>query len=317
MNGVLPLIAPTDLARKLNGAPSGPAPVLLDVRWRLAGPPALPDYQRAHLPGAVFVNLDTDLADPPGAAGRHPVPDANRLAARFASFGISDDSTVVAYDDADGSVAARAWWLLRWLGLPAERVAVLDGGYAAWQTAGLPTSQDVPEPRPGTFTARPGSMPVLDMDGAGATAGAGVLLDARAPARYRGETEPIDPRPGHIPGARNAPFALHVGPDGRWRPPEELAEHYRSLGVHRLAQSDGDNAADSAEAEVGAGAGGGVGAYCGSGVTATSVILALEYAGLRPPSRPAALYPGSWSQWSADPTRPAATGPEPTEGAPR
>jgi thiosulfate/3-mercaptopyruvate sulfurtransferase len=286
MNSASPLITSTDLA-----APHGDEPpVVLDVRWRLGGPPGLVDYRSGHLPGALFVDLDTDLADPPGPAGRHPLPDPVRLADRFAVLGVSDDSSVVVYDDADGSVAARAWWLLRWLGLPAGRVAVLDGGFAGWVAEGRPVTDQIPRPRPARLTPRPGSMPLLDADLAASTALGGILLDARAPARYLGETEPIDPRAGHIPGARNAPFARHTGPGGRWRSPAELAAHYRSLGV-----------TDTAE----------VGAYCGSGVTGASVVLALEYAGLRRPDRPAALYAGSWSNWSADSARPVAVGPEP------
>jgi thiosulfate/3-mercaptopyruvate sulfurtransferase len=290
MDGVSPLISAASLARLLSDEQKGRSPVLLDVRWRLGGPPGKLDYQAGHLPGAVFVDLDTVLADPPGPRGRHPLPDPARLASALAALGVRDDSTVVCYDDADGSVAARAWWLLRWLGFPPERVRVLDGGYAGWVAQGRPISREVPSPAPGVLTPRPGCMPVLDADAAADTARRGVLLDARAPARYRGETEPIDPRAGHVPGARNAPFAQHSGPDGRWRSAEMLGEHYRRLGVRDTEP---------------------VGTYCGSGVTAASVVLALEYAGLRPPDRPAALYAGSWSQWSADPTRPAAIGPEP------
>jgi thiosulfate/3-mercaptopyruvate sulfurtransferase len=288
MNDMSPLITTARLASMLDESSS--PPVVLDVRWRLGGPPGVLDYQAGHVPGAVFLDLETALADPPGVRGRHPLPEPERVAAEFSSAGVSDGSTVVVYDDADGSVAARAWWLLRWLGVPADRVLVLDGGYAGWVADGRPVSVEVSSPGPGRLTPRPGSMPVLDADAAALLAGQGILLDARAPARYLGQTEPVDPRPGHIPGARNAPFAQHVGPDGRWRAASELAEYFRHLGVDDSAQ---------------------VGAYCGSGVTATSVVLALEYAGLRPPDDPAALYAGSWSNWSADPARPAAVGAEP------
>jgi thiosulfate/3-mercaptopyruvate sulfurtransferase len=287
MNGVLPLITTTALAELADDDSAASRLVVLDVRWRLGGPPGEVDYRAAHLPGAVFVDLGTALADPPGPGGRHPIPSPDRLAAEFAALGISDDSRVVAYDDRDGSVAARAWWLLRWLGLPAEQVQVLDGGYAAWGEEGRPVTERVPAPSVGRLTAAPGAMPLLDADSAEATARRGVLLDARAPARYLGESEPVDPRAGHIPGAHNAPFARHLGSDGRWLPAETLAAHYRALGVTELGE---------------------VGAYCGSGVTATSVVLALEYAGLRPRGRPAALYAGSWSSWSADPSRPVELG---------
>ena len=294
-----PLIRPSALADLLAAAPATAPPVLLDVRWRLGGPPALPDYLVGHLPGAVFVDLGSALADPPGPAGRHPLPDSTRLVASFASAGVDIDSTVVVYDDGDGSVAARAWWLLRWLGFPPEQVMVLDGGWAAWVAEGHPVSAAAPDPVPGDLSTRlpagaPAGMPVLDADQAADLARTGTLLDARAAARYRGDTEPVDPRAGHVPGALNAPFSEHLGPDGHWRTPDELADRFTRLGV----DPDGP-----------------VGAYCGSGVTACSVVLAAEYSGLRDPARPIALYPGSWSQWSADPGRPVAVGESP-HGAP-
>jgi thiosulfate/3-mercaptopyruvate sulfurtransferase len=296
MNNVLPLITTEELARLSTEPEQCPRWLILDVRWRLGGPPAEADYRAGHIPNARFVDLETVLADPPGAGGRHPIPEAGVLAERFAALGVTDATTVVAYDDRDGSVAARAWWLLRWLGLLARQVRVLDGGYAAWVDEGRPVSAEITESSPGDFTARPGSMPVLDADSAARAASGGTLLDARAPARYLGETEPVDARAGHIPGARNAPFARHLGSDGRWLAPDELAEHYRNLGVTET---------------------GDVGAYCGSGVTATSIVLAVEYAGLRSPDNPVALYPGSWSQWSSDPDRPVGVGSEPEAGEAR
>ncbi|KAA2254892.1 sulfurtransferase [Solihabitans fulvus] len=280
-----PLISTQTLAEALDG---DTPPVLLDVRYRLLGPPGLLDYQAGHLPGAVFVDLDTDLASAPGDGGRHPLPTAEALQVALRRAGVSADRPVVAYDAADGSIAARAWWLLRWAGH--ESVAVLDGGFAAWAGEGRQVTQEVPEPEPGDIVVRPGGMPVIDAPAAAALARDGVLLDARAPERYRGETEPIDPRAGHVPGALNAPTAGHLGSEGRWRAPEELAERFRALGVG----SDQP-----------------IGAYCGSGVTATSVVLALEVAGVTGPSGPAALYSGSWSHWCVDPTRPVATGGEP------
>jgi thiosulfate/3-mercaptopyruvate sulfurtransferase len=297
MGGVSPLVRPEALAAALDvsgasrAGPGGP-PVVLDVRWRLGGPAGLDDHLAAHVPGAVFLDLETVLAAPPGAGGRHPLPDPDVLGRSLSEAGVGDGSTVVVYDDADGSVAARGWWLLRWLGFAPDRVAVLDGGWAAWRAGGHPESTG-PTARTAAgsgLTVRPGSMPVLEADAAARLVHDGVLLDARAAPRYRGDTEPVDPRAGHIPGARNAPFPEHLGPDGFWRPPEELARRFADLGVT---------------------AAGPVGAYCGSGVTACSVVLALEYCGLRDPSRPAALYAGSWSQWSSDPARPVALGPTP------
>jgi thiosulfate/3-mercaptopyruvate sulfurtransferase len=282
-----PLVAPADLAARLAGEPR---PVVLDVRWRLGGPPGRADHDAGHVPEAVFVDLDTELAGPPGDRGRHPLPEPHALQEVLRRAGVSQRSAVVAYDDDTGAVAARAWWLLRWAGLAPDRVAVLDGGYRAWSAAGLPVTAEPSRPAPGDVVVRPGGMPVVDADGAAALARDGVLLDARAGERYRGETEPVDPRAGHVPGAVNAPATAHLGPDGRWLPPAVLAQRYAALGVGPASD---------------------VGAYCGSGVTATAVVLALEHAGLRTPTQPAALYAGSWSHWSADPRRPAATGAAP------
>lgn len=280
-----PLVSCSELVASSDGPNP---PVVLDVRWRLGGPPGREDYDRGHLPDAVHVDLDNELSGPPGAAGRHPLPDPDALQRTLRAAGVRDDRSVVVYDADNGSVAARAWWLLRWAGH--GRVAVLDGGFAAWTADGRPVTTDVPAPQPGDFTVRPGGMPVLDAAAAAELARDGILLDARAPERYRGDVEPIDSRAGHIPGAVNAPFAGHVGEDGHWRPPAELAERFTGIGV----------------------AGGRpVGAYCGSGVTAASVVLALEVAGVTSVVAPAELYVGSWSEWSGDPTRPIATGSEP------
>jgi thiosulfate/3-mercaptopyruvate sulfurtransferase len=197
---------------------------------------------------------------------------------------------VVAYDDGNGAVAARAWWLLRWAGMPASRVAVLDGGWAAWVADGRPTTAEPAQPAAGDVVVRPGAMPVLDADEVAALARSGVLLDARAAPRYRGETEPVDPKAGHIPGARNLPATEITGPDGRVRAPAELAEQFAARGATGAAP---------------------VAAYCGSGVNAAALVLAAEHAGLRSPDDPVALFPGSWSQWSSDPSRPVATGVDP------
>ncbi|OZM74495.1 sulfurtransferase [Amycolatopsis antarctica] len=274
-----PLISTEQLAAALDT--DGRRPVVLDVRWRRDGPSGAESYAGAHLPGAVYLDLDRDLAAEPGTGGRHPLPEPGALRASLRRAGVRRDRPVVVYDDADGSVAARAWWLLRWAGH--TEVAVLDGGFAAWTAENRPVTDTVPEPEPGDVDVCPGGMPVVDADGAAALAREGVLLDARAGERYRGETEPLDSRAGHIPGARSAPFAAHTGPDGRWLPPAELAAILADAGVAPGVP---------------------VGAYCGSGVTAASVVLAVEVAG----RETAALYPGSWSQWSADPQRPVATG---------
>ncbi len=261
-------------------------PVLLDVRWRLAGPPGIDSYRQGHLPGAVFADLDRDLAAPPGPEGRHPLPGPAAFQAAMRAAGVSRDRPVVVYDDGDAMSAARGWWTLRYFGH--RDVRVLDGGYRAWAGAGLPVSTDEPAPAPGDFTADPGQMPVLDAAGAQATARTGLLLDARAGERYRGETEPVDPVAGHIPGAVSAPTADNVNPDGTFKDPAGLAARFAALGVIP-------------------GAGEPVGAYCGSGVTAAHEVFALALAGI-----PAALYVGSWSNWVADPARPVATGAGPS-----
>jgi thiosulfate/3-mercaptopyruvate sulfurtransferase len=276
---VNPLAGVADLAREL-AAPQ--TPVLLDVRWRLGGPPGIDSYRAGHLPSAVFADLDRDLSGPPGPGGRHPLPAAAHFQAVMRRAGVSEGRPVVAYDDGDAAAAARAWWLLRYFGH--RSVRVLDGGFRAWRAAGQPLTTAEPAAEPGDFTARPGHMPLLDAAGASATARSGVLLDARAAERYRGETEPVDPVAGHIPGAVSAPAAGNLGSDGSFLAPAELRERFATLG---------------------AAAGAAVGVYCGSGVTAAAEVLALEIAGI-----PAALYVGSWSSWVADPACPVATGPD-------
>ena len=259
---------------------------LLDVRWRLGGPPGRELYDAGHIPGAKFVDLDKDLAAPPGAGGRHPLPAAADFERAMYRAGVRDGRPVVVYDDADSTAAARAWWLLRYFGHPSVRV--LDGGLRAWTAGGYPvvaTAQERPVIEPGRFTARPGQLGLLDADGAAAVARAGLLLDARAGERYRGETEHVDPVAGHIPGAVSAPTAENVKPDGTFRSAADLAARFTALGA-----ADGRPVA----------------AYCGSGVTAAHEVLALTLAGI-----PADLYIGSWSNWITDPTRPVATGPSP------
>ncbi|KHL04961.1 sulfurtransferase [Sinomonas humi] len=263
--------------------------VLLDVRWSLAGPPGREAYAAGHLPGAVFVDLEQELAVPVGsgspeeaAGGRHPLPTPEGFEAAARRWGIDDGDVVVAYDDSAGQAAARAWWLLRDAGF--ENVYLLDGGLGAWRAAGFPLAEGVETPTiPGTVHLDSNRLPTIDADEAASFEG--LLLDARAPERYRGEVEPVDPRAGHIPGAVSAPTSRNLGDDGRFRPPEELRRRY---------------------AELGAEPGRPVAVYCGSGVTAAHDIAALAIAGID-----AALYPGSFSQWSRDPSRPVATGEEP------
>jgi thiosulfate/3-mercaptopyruvate sulfurtransferase len=279
----LDLLISVDELLSVRSSPHGPH--LLDVRWTLGGPPGRIAYADGHLPGAIFVDLDRDLTGdrgPGGAGGRHPLPAAVAFQSAMRALGVHGHRPVVVYDGGDSTAAARAWWLLRYFGHPSVRV--LDGGFRAWQLAGLACEAGpaAAPPRPGTFTAQAGHLPLLDAAGAAALARQGVLLDARAAERYRGEVEPVDPVAGHIPGAVSAPTAENVTPGGTFRPVGELAERFAGLGV-----TDGRA----------------VGAYCGSGVTAAHEVLALALAGI-----PAGLYAGSWSDWITDPTRPVSTG---------
>lgn len=276
-----PLVTADDLARRLDA----PDVVVADVRWYLDGRSGRDAYEAGHLPGAVFVDLDTVLAAAPETgAGRHPLPDPGVFAGSLGRLGIPDDALVVAYDDAGGAVAARLWWMLRAIGQPA---AVLDGGIAAW-TGPLETGPGAERP---VVARTPVPWPTegrVDADGAAAISegrAPGVLLDARAAERFCGEHEPIDPRAGHIPGARNAPFADNLdAATGRFRPADELRATYEEL----LAGADPST----------------VVAYCGSGVTACHTLLALEIAGLEG----GRLFPGSWSAWSSRSDRPIETG---------
>jgi thiosulfate/3-mercaptopyruvate sulfurtransferase len=292
-------------AAELAGLVAAGRPVtLLDVRWRLGGPPGRELFAAGHLPGAVFVDLDRDLAAAPGRGGRHPMPTAAAFEAAMRRAGVHDGQLAVVYDDADSTAAARAWWLLRYFGH--EQVRVLDGGFRAWTGAGGPVEAgpvetdaeeagpaetaaagaaggDAGQPGDGDFHARPGHFGLLDADAAAALARDGLLLDARSAERYRGEAEHVDPVAGHIPGAVSAPTAANVNPDGTFRPAADLAMRFGSLGA------TGDRP---------------VAAYCGSGVTAAHEVLALTLAGI-----PAGLYVGSWSDWITDPARPVATGP--------
>ncbi|WP_432540609.1 sulfurtransferase [Kineococcus sp. SYSU DK002] len=276
-----PLLDVPHLQRELAG---DRPPVVLDVRWSLGGPDGAAEHARGHLPGAVFVDLDTQLSRPrrPGE-GRHPLPDPAALQEVLRAAGVHRGTPVVVHDAATSTSAARAWWVLRWAGL--VDVRVLDGGLAAWTAHGGPLTTDVPRPAPGDVVVRPGALPVLDAAALPALARTGVLLDARAPERYSGRSEPVDPVAGHVPGARNLPTTGHVTAAGTFAAPAELRARFAAAGV---------------------GPGVEVGVYCGSGVTAAHTLLALEVAGLS-----GTLYPGSWSEWVTDPTRPVATGPGP------
>jgi thiosulfate/3-mercaptopyruvate sulfurtransferase len=262
-----------------------------DVRWYLptTGKHGRTEYANGHIPGAVFVDLDTDLAAPKGAGpGRHPLPSTDAFAAAMSRAGVGHETHVVAYDDTGGSTAARLWWLLRYFAH--DRVSVLDGGIGRWVAEGRPLATEVPEVAAARFTPRRRDGWVVDKEDVQRRRGApgAVVLDARAQERYQGLTEPIDPRAGHIPGARSAPYAgnLRDEPGARLKPPDELRARFEALGV------------PGAQTVV---------SYCGSGVNACHNLLALHVAGYRD----GVLYEGSWSDWSNDPALPAATGPEP------
>jgi thiosulfate/3-mercaptopyruvate sulfurtransferase len=273
-----PLIGPDELADGLARTPDS-RPIVLDVRWELTGA-RHQDYLAGHIPGAAFVDLDRALAEPPGPGGRHPLPSSERFARAMRRAGVREAAPVVAYDAATSLAAARAWWLLRYYGH--EDVRVLDGGLAAWMAAGYSLQTGPTAVDPGDFAAIPGGMPLLDASSASELSDGGLLLDARAPDRFRGDHEPIDPVAGHIPGARNRPTTENLDAHGRFLSAGDLRRAFEQAGA-------GDDVS--------------VGAYCGSGVTAAHEVLALEVAGF-----PAALYVGSWSDWVTDPSRPVATG---------
>jgi thiosulfate/3-mercaptopyruvate sulfurtransferase len=252
---------------------------VVDCRFRLGEPGAGVELWRAgHIPGAAFMDLDRELASEPGERGRHPLPEPQAFEAAARRAGIGPDTLVVAYDEAAEGGAARLWWLLRHFGH--DRVAVLDGGLRGWRAGGgaleataEPPARPAQGPPAGAFGARPRAGDVRGAEELGAAVGAArVLLDARAPERYRGELEPIDPLAGHIPGAVNLPFA-ELAPAGRFLPPDELRVRFEAAGVVPGRE---------------------LVAYCGSGVSACVLLLAAEVAGLEP----GRLYPGSWSEWS-------------------
>lgn len=263
-------------------------PVVLDVRWRLDHPDGRDEYEAGHIPGAIYVSLDDELASRGAPTdGRHPLPQTADLQTAARRWGIHRGDPVVVADDLNALSAARAWWLLVAAGIP--NVRILDGGYRAWAAAGLPVATGAePAPDLGDIVldeiTRSPYAPILALDEVAAFAQRGVLIDARAAERYRGETEPIDPRAGHIPGAVNRPTTENLDRDGRFLPTEELIAAFAEKGVHSDTR---------------------VAVYCGSGVTAAHEIAALTIAGHRP-----LLYPGSWSQWSNHPELPVARGAE-------
>ena len=272
-------------AVELNDLLTQGAPVrVIDVRWRLDRPEAgHDDYLTGHIPGAVFASLDTELSthgEP--SEGRHPLPTTATLQEAARRWGVRAGDTVVAYDDAKGISAARAWWLLRQGGVD---VRVLAGGIRGWQAEGFEVATDDVVPEEGDVVLDEIGRDALTIDEAAAFPATGVLLDVRAPERYSGETEPLDPVAGHIPGARNLPTLLHLDPEGRILDPETVRATFAGVGVT---------------------AGTPVAAYCGSGVTAAHTALILHEVGIE-----AKVFPGSWSQWSNTPGRPVATGDQP------
>jgi len=303
------LITAPELAEALDAGTLDGAPVrVLDVRWRLDRPDGRPAFAEGHIPGAVYVDLENQLAAhvPAGQApvdGRHPLPSIEALQASARAWGVDDGDAIVVYDDLKNMSSARAWWLLRWAGV--ADVRLLDGALDAWTAAGLPLETgasgdadvDGAAAQPGasrretshrgSVTLSPGHLPTIDIDEAARWPTSGTLLDARAAERYRGDVEPVDPRAGHIPGALSTPTAANVGADGRFLPAAELRERFAAAGV-----ADGTPVAT----------------YCGSGVTAAHNAVALALAGFDP-----ALYPGSWSEWSNHPDRTAATGGAPAD----
>lgn len=273
-----PLVTVNELLANIDD----PDRIVVDCRFDLMNPDAgRASWGAGHIPGAYYADLDRDLAAPVaagGVGGRHPLPERDAINRLFRSWGMHADSQLVVYDDTGNAVAARLWWLARWLGH--SNVAALDGGFPAWEAAGYPVSTDAPAPGEGSFDGVPGALPVIDAErvAAGLATDELVLLDARIADRFDGKVEPLDTRAGHVPGAVNAPLPDNLGADKCFRAPEELRAYYR-------AATGGSTA---------------VAAMCGSGVTACHTLLALELAGM--PG--AALYAGSWSDWISDAGRP-------------
>jgi thiosulfate/3-mercaptopyruvate sulfurtransferase len=276
------LVPPATLAQHLDD----PGWVVLDIRHDLTRPEhwGEDEYRAGHIPGAVFLHLDRDLSAPKtGRNGRHPLPSPDAAAATFGRAGVGPSTQVVVYDQASGMFATRAWWMLRWLGH--STVALLDGGYERWVREGFPVTTDARAPRAARFVPAP-PLPTVEARDlvASLPTRSLTIVDARAPERFRGETEPLDPVAGHIPGARNRPFLANLTEQGTFKDPSTLRREFAALL--------GDTSPASVVHQ------------CGSGVSACHNLLAMVVAGY-PETR---LYPGSWSEWCADPTRPVATG---------
>jgi thiosulfate/3-mercaptopyruvate sulfurtransferase len=276
-----PLIGAAELSARLA---DDPRLVLLDVRWVLGRADGRERFAQQHIPGAQYVDLDRELASPPSPErGRHPLPSREAFQDVLRFHGVSVDSAIVVYDQSQSFGASRLWWLLQNAGLDSR---VLDGGLAAWQRTALPVeSGEGAVVAPSAVDIRWDQSPTMTIEDAGAFPNAGILLDARAGERYRGETEPIDPRAGHIPGALSAPTTDNLDADGRFLSQARLRSRFGAVGIEEATA---------------------VGSYCGSGITATHQLLALEVAGLH-----GVLFPGSWSQWSNDLSLPIAVGPDP------
>jgi thiosulfate/3-mercaptopyruvate sulfurtransferase len=275
------LVSADELAALIAG---GAVVRLLDVRWRLDRPDGRPDYLEGHLPGAVYVDLDRELAEHGAPTdGRHPLPSVATLQAAARRWGIEDGDAVVVYDDLKSLSAARAWWVLKDAGI--ADVRILDGSLHAWTGAGYELERGRVDPSPGTVTLTSGLLPQLTIDDAAEIARNGAMLDVRAEERYRGDVEPIDPRAGHIPGARNLATTGNVDTAGRFLAPDVLRARFTETGANPDEP---------------------IGVYCGSGVTAAHAFVAATLAGLEP-----RLYAGSWSQWANHPDLPVGVGPLP------
>lgn len=267
-----PLIIPSALATILDSV------TLIDTRWAMGVQTRRPAYQAGHVPGAAWVEFEGVLAGEPGDGGRHPMPRREVFADAMRAAGVDNDRPVVVYDDGNSLAASRCWWLLKYFGK--EDVQVLDGGFTGWEAAGLPVSTDDPAPRDGDFYPTDPGAALLDADGAADFAAGKLLLDGRPADRFAGHNETVDPVAGHIPDAISSPALANVTESGAFLPADDLAMHFTALGIRTDTE---------------------VGVYCGSGVQATHLALALEASGIRPRT---SVYIGSWSHWITDDERP-------------